>query len=273
MVDIREIRVWNVNVPSVPSWGLTVPDSIPLAVPITQELITGPIGFPIVDVPGCVEARETDGNNNLLEDDPWGNLILCDGEAPVFPAFDYNPNNVAPVLEPKERVQLPPPLEQPKSETKTTENESDGSGGNFSGFGGGAPPPPPPPPPPPDPPASCPKPDDPPVGSKGKFGTSRVESYELNEDGICVTNWTSEKPQDVVFTYLPPPPLVLTTGATAAVAVTSSVLIKPLSDYLLKVIKPLTKKVLKKVLPRLLKKKPKVLSVRERRLEQRSLRK
>ena len=272
MVDIREIRVWNVVVPDVPDWALTVPDSIPAAVPITQELVTGPIGFPIVDVPGCVEARETSGNNNLIEDDPYGNLILCDGTQPVMPAFDYNPNNLQPVIEPEKNVQLPPPLEQPKSETKSTSDEGSGSGAGIGGLSGGPPSPPPVIPPPP-PPASCPRPDDPPVGSKGKFGTKRVESYELNEDGECVTNWISEKPQDIAFTYLPPPPVALTTGAVAAVAVTSSVLMKPVSDYLLKLVKPLVKKTLKKVLPRLLKKKPKVLSVRERRLEQRSLRK
>ena len=74
-------------------------------------------------------------------------------------------------------------------------------------------------------------------------------------------------------TYLPPPPLILSTGAIAATAVTSSVLIKPLSDYLLKIIKPLVKKVLKKVLPKLMGKKPKVLSLRERQSSQRDLRK
>ena len=271
MVDIRDIRVWNVRVPDVPDWAIAVPNSIPLAVPITQELITGPIGFPVVDVPGCVEARETSGNNNLIEDDPYGNLLLCDGTQPVMPAFDYNPNNLQPVIEPTKNVQLPPPLEQPKSKSQNTEDK--GSGADMSGFGGASPPTPPPTSPPPPAPPACPRPDDPPVGSKGKFGTKRVESYELNEDGECVTNWISEKPQDIAFTYLPPPPVALTTGAVAAVAVTSSVLMKPVSDYILKLVKPLVKKTLKKVLPRLLKKKPKVLSVRERRLEQRNLKK
>ena len=235
-MDIRYIRVRDVSVPKIPDWAVITPESIPLAVPVTQGLITGQIGFPIVDVPGCVTARETDGNNNLIEDDENGNLILCDGTAPVFPTFDYSPNDLKPIIDKKPNIQLPPARDPPPV------NE-------------------------------CPRPDDPPVGSKGKFGTARVSGYELNEEGQCITLWESQKPQDVAFTYLPPPPLVLTTGATAAVAVTSSVLIKPLSDYLLKVVKPLVKKTLKKVLPRLLKKKPKVLSLRERRLEQKSLRK
>jgi hypothetical protein len=271
VVDIRQIRVWNVRVPDVPDWAIAVPNSIPLAMPVTQDLVTGQIGFPIVDIPGCVEARETSGNNNLIEDDPWGNLILCDGTQPVFPTFDYNANNLEPVIPAAKNVQLPPPLDQPKSESQSTDDQS--TGGDMSGFGGDPPPTPPPTTPLPPATPSCPRPDDPPIGSKGKFGTKRVESYELNEDGECVTNWISEKPQDIAFTYLPPPPVALTTGAVAAVAVTSSVLMKPLSDYLLKLVKPLVKKTLKKVLPRLLKKKPKVLSLRERRLEQRNSKK
>ena len=163
MVDIRDIRVWNVRVPDVPDWAIAVPNSIPLAVPITQELITGPIGFPVVDVPGCVEARETSGNNNLIEDDPYGNLLLCDGTQPVMPAFDYNPNNLQPVIEPTKNVQLPPPLEQPKSKSQNTEDK--GSGADMSGFGGASPPTPPPTSPPPPAPPACPRPDDPPVGS------------------------------------------------------------------------------------------------------------
>ncbi len=99
-----------------------------------------------------------------------------------------------------------------------------------------------------------------------------MSGYRLNERGECVTLWTAEKPQDVAFTYLPPPPVILSTGAIAATAVTSSVLIKPLSDALLKIVKPLTKRLVKKVLSRL-GKKPKVLSVRERRLEQKALKK
>lgn len=267
-MDIRYIRVRDVSVPKIPDWAVITPESIPLAVPVTQGLITGQIGFPIVDVPGCVTARETDGNNNLIEDDENGNLILCDGTAPVFPTFDYSPNDLKPIIDKKPNIQLPPST-PPAENIANTDALSEGlnTGMNLPG--------PTTLPPASDPPSvnECPRPDDPPVGSKGKFGTARVSGYELNEDGQCITLWESQKPQDVAFTYLPPPPLVLTTGATAAVAVTSSVLIKPLSDYLLKVVKPLVKKTLKKVLPRLLKKKPKVLSLRERRLEQRSLRK
>ena len=264
MSEIREIKVKEIEVPDIPRWAASTPSSLPNVPLVTQQIIADQIGFPVMDVPGCVEARETANNDKLVVDAETTNLIVCDpGQQPSFTPMDYNPDSTPPVAN---NVMLPPPLDQPTSESKTESESNTDTGGNAggtSGGGGGNPPPPPPP---------CPRPDDPPVGSKGKFGTARVESYYRDVSGECKINWSSEKPQDVAFTYLPPPPVALTTAAIAATAVTSSVLIKPLSDALLKIVKPLTKKVVKKVLSRL-GKKTKVLSVRERRSEQRSQKK
>ncbi len=262
MSKIREIKVREIDVPEIPNWAIAIPESIPVFSPITQQIITGQIGFPVMDVPGCVEARETANNDQLVIDAENTNLLVCDpGQQPSFTPMDYSPDSTPPVAK---NVMLPPPLDQPKSESKSTNNNNI-SDGAIDPSGG-------PQLPAPKTPEPCPRPDDPPIGSKGKFGTARVESYYRDASGECKIKWTAEKPQDVAFTYLPPPPVALTTAAIAATAVTSSVLIKPLSDALLKIVKPLTKKVVKKVLSRL-GKKPKVLSVRERRSEQRSLKK
>ncbi len=262
MSKIREIKVREIDVPEIPNWAIAIPESIPVFSPITQQIITGQIGFPVMDVPGCVEARETANNDQLVIDAENTNLLVCDpGQQPSFTPMDYSPDSTPPVAK---NVMLPPPLDQPKSESKSTNNNNI-SDGAIDPSGG-------PQLPSPRTPEPCPRPDDPPIGSKGKFGTARVESYYRDASGECKIKWTAEKPQDVAFTYLPPPPVALTTAAIAATAVTSSVLIKPLSDALLKIVKPLTKKVVKKVLSRL-GKKPKVLSVRERRSEQRSLKK
>ena len=262
MSKIREIKIREIDVPEIPNWAIAIPESIPVFSPITQQIITGQIGFPVMDVPGCVEARETANNDNLVIDAENTNLLVCDpGQQPSFNAMDYNPDSTPPIAK---SVMLPPPLDQPKSESKSTNNNNI-SDGAIDPTGG-------PQLPAPRTPDPCPRPDDPPIGSKGKFGTARVESYYRDASGECKIKWTAEKPQDVAFTYLPPPPVALTTAAIAATAVTSSVLIKPLSDALLKIVKPITKKVVKKVLSRL-GKKPKVLSVRERRLEQKALKK
>ncbi len=262
MSKIREIKVREIDVPEIPNWAIAIPESIPVFSPITQQIITGQIGFPVMDVPGCVEARETANNDQLVIDAENTNLLVCDpGQQPSFTPMDYSPDSTPPVAK---NVMLPPPLDQPKSESKSTNNNNI-SDGAIDPSGG-------PQLPAPKTPEPCPRPDDPPIGSKGKFGTARVESYYRDASGECKIKWTAEKPQDVAFTYLPPPPVALTTAAIAATAVTSSVLIKPLSDALLKIVKPLTKRLVKRVLSRL-GKKPKVLSVRERRSEQRSLKK
>ena len=76
----------------------------------TQSPVTTHIGFPIVDIPGCVETRDSQNNKNLFMDDPKGNLVLCDGNVP-----SYNPLN----FEPERHLKTPSPkidtrLKQPK---------------------------------------------------------------------------------------------------------------------------------------------------------------
>ena len=262
MSEIREIKVRNIDVPEIPNWAISIPESLPSLSPVTQQQIVSQIGFPVMDVPGCVEARETANNDNLVVDAKDTNLLLCDpGQQPSFTPMDYSPDSTPPVAK---NVMLPPPLDQPKSESKTSTNNNISDTTVDPSVG--------PQLPAPTTPDPCPRPDDPPIGSKGKFGTARVESYYRDASGECKINWTAEKPQDVAFTYLPPPPVALTTAAIAATAVTSSVLIKPLSDALLKIVKPLTKRLVKRVLSRL-GKKTKVLSVRERQVQQRALKK
>ena len=68
MSKIREIKIRNIDVPEIPNWAISIPESLPVLSPVTQQQITGQIGFPIMDVPGCVEARETSNNENLVID-------------------------------------------------------------------------------------------------------------------------------------------------------------------------------------------------------------
>jgi len=262
---VRDIRVRDLSVPEIRVWAVEQPASLPIDLPVTVDM-----GWPLIEMPGCVEARE-EWNEKALEDDPEGNLLLCtDAGMPSFQTLDYSQegmtfvNKGGPDL-PSAGIGGDQDNDQENSESSETNQDSSSfSTDNFTG----------------DIPKNveteeepCPRPDDPSIGSKGKFGRGRVKGYERDEQGECITLWEEVAVLETVNTYLPPPPLILSTGAIAATAVTSSVLIKPLSDYLLKIIKPVVKKVLKKVLPKLMGKKPKVLSVRERRLSQRDLRK
>ena len=262
---VRDISIRDLSVPTVKVWAADPPASLPLYLPVTADM-----GWPLIEMPGCVEARE-EWNEKALEDDPEGNLLLCtDVGMPSFQTLDYNQEGM--VFVQKKSPDLPNTgvggdQDNSKENNESGDTNQDTSAFSTDNFTG-------------DIPKNteleeqpCPRPDDPSVGSKGKFGRGRVKGYERNEEGECITLWEEVAVLETVNTYLPPPPLILSTGAIAATAVTSSVLIKPLSDYLLKIIKPLVKKVLKKVLPKLMGKKPKVLSVRERRLSQRDLRK
>jgi len=67
---------------------------------------------------------------------------------------------------------------------------------------------------------------------------------------------------------IPAPGMVVTTGGIAVIATSSALLAKPLADILLKVVKPTVKKVMKKIATIRGKTVP-VLSIAERRQEQR----
>ena len=54
------------------------------------------IGLPVVDIPGCVEAHETNNpkNNKIKEDDPSGTYTLCDAGVPSYNPINYNPEEM-----------------------------------------------------------------------------------------------------------------------------------------------------------------------------------
>ena len=77
------------------------------------------IGLPIVDIPGCVEAHQTNNskNNKIKEDDPSGTYTLCDAGVPSYNPINYNPeemtiDRLAPV--PNTKLPEPPEVEAPE---------------------------------------------------------------------------------------------------------------------------------------------------------------
>ena len=90
MPEIREIQIGNLNVPQIPDWLMSPPQSIPPVVPVTLNL-----GTPIVNMPGCVESHPDAGKSKTLaEDDPQGTRTYCDGQTPSFNPIDYNPEEM-----------------------------------------------------------------------------------------------------------------------------------------------------------------------------------
>jgi len=214
------------------------------------------LGFPVANIPGCVETRNTQpGNPDAYTNDPKGNFTVCDGTMPSFPAaLDFTPGTLTysrakpPAISPEKKPADKQPAESPLPDV----------------------------PPAPDIPnvgteLPCPPPDAIPIGAKNKLQTAVVIGYE-RVNGECQTQF---KPLDlpaILGNHLPGTPVVVTTAAIAVVATSAAVIAKPLGDVLLKTIKPLVKKMIKKIKGKL-GKKTIAESAWQRRRFQRSLKK
>ena len=219
-------------------------------------------GFPVVEIPGCVETRNTQaGNKAAYDTDPRGNFTVCSGEMPSYRPLDFTPGTLT-------YSTAKPPL--PKAETEAEDKKKSAGDSNQPTAplpsGGGIPdnlldsqelP--------------CPPPDAIPIGAKNKSQTAVVIGYK-RVDGKCETMYEQLPVPAIVSNYLPGAPVVLTTATIAATATTSAIVAKPLGDYVLKLVKPTVKKVIKKLKEKLGKKiVPE--SVAERRKFQKALRK
>ena len=243
MAEIPEIRVRSLDIPVISNYLTDPPQALPAAVPVTVN-----IGFPVVDLPGCIEAHQTKNakNGQITDDDSRGVLTFCDGQVPSFNPINFNeevelPTPEAP-LPTYKAPEVPVAPEIPKNAVPKVEKEE----------------------------VPCPGPNSPRIGDIAQNKEEKVSGYELqniNGQQICVTLY-----EPIPFTeqYLPAPQVVATTAGIAAVATTSALLAKPLADILLKVVKPLVKKTIKKVAAKF-GKQSKQLSMTERREVQREL--
>lgn len=240
MAEIRDIGIRNVNIRQViiPD-RFAAPPRVPSAPPITEQ-----VGVPVIDIPGCVEAHlenKRGKNSELVEDDPKGARVFCDGNMPSFNPINYNPDELKitqpppkpPAVRPPE---TPAPPEIPKDAAPEVEAKE-------------APP--------------CPGPNALRIGDVAQNQRERVSGHELqtvNGELICVILWEDIP---IVAQYLPTGQVATTTAAIAVTAASSAILAKPLADLLLKVFKPVIKKVITKV-SKLRGKKVKIESLKER---------
>ena len=235
MAEIRDIRNVEVRDINVPSW-MTAPPRIPSAPPVTVQ-----VGVPVIDIPGCVEAHldnKQGTNDKLVEDDPDGARVFCDGNMPSFNPINYNPEELKyeqpppkpPVVRPPETPAAP---EVPKDAVPKVEEKEE---------------------------LPCPPPNAPRIGDVAQNQKERVSGFEM-QNGVCVTLY-----EDIPLTaqYLPAPQVAATTAVIAVTATSSALLAKPLADLLLKVFKPVIKKVITKI-SKLRGKKVKIDSLKERR--------
>ena len=228
------------------------PQSIPSEPPITLQL-----GFPVADIPGCVETRNAQpGNQEAYSNDPRGNVIICDGTMPSFKPLDFTSNTAGfqEAKPPKLDLDTEKPADEPNQPDKISPKP--GAVPDALNVATQIP---------------CPPPDVIPIGAKNKSQTAIIIGYE-RIDGKCEAIYEPLGIPTIIGNYLPGAPVVITTATVAAVATTAAIFAKPLGDFVLKAVKPTVKKTIKKIKERMGKQVP-VESVWQRRQNQRSLRK
>lgn len=242
-----------IGVPEIPEWRGIPPRSLPQEPPITLM-----IGFPVAEIPGCVETRNTQaGNEKAYDNDPKGNFVVCDGTMPSFNAMDITPGTLTygstkpPAINPPEAKEKPADKQPAKSPSPDVPPASDIPNVEAE--------------------LPCPPPDAIPIGAKNKLQTAVITGYK-RVDGECKAQFKSLDIPTILGNHLPGSPVVVTTATIAVVATTAAVLAKPLGDILLKTIKPAVKKTIKKIKEKL-GKTTVVESAWQRRKSQRSLKK
>ena len=220
-------------------------------IPYTDPPLTLQLGFPIVDIPGCVTMHQDNKyhksglpiDKNLIENDPDQAMTLCPaGEYPSYDAMNYEPEQLVMTYEQKAPPVAPPPdaPDTPEAPTDSIPKQEE-----------------------PD----CPGPNQPRIGDVAQNQTEKVSGYELQNDPvnpgkkICVILY-----EDItaVEQYLPSAQVASTTAVIATVATGSALLAKPLADLLLRVFRPAIKQVVGRVQKLLGKKETEMLSVRQR---------
>ena len=231
MEPIEEIGIPNVTIPQIVQrdWLIGVP-----FIPNNDPPVTLQLGFPIVEMPGCVTMHKDNKDHvsgrpfdrDLVNQDPKGTTTLCPhGEYPSYEAMDYQPENLVVTREtPPPPVAPPPEVEAPPVPDT----------GNIAK----------------DKEIECPAPNQPRVGDLTQNGEERVTGHEI-QNGQCVVLYESTT---AVEKFLPSTNQVSTTAAIAVVA-TASAAATPL---LLRVIKPIIKKTVDTVKKKLGKGKKKV---------------
>ena len=218
MEPIEPIGVPNVTIPQVKQsdWIFGIP-----FIPNNDPPVTLQIGFPIVDMPGCVKMHKDNQDHvtrlpfdkDLVNQDEKGSTTLCPhGEYPSYDAMDYQPENLIVTRETPPPPVAPPPEVDPPEIPDT---------GDIVGKKE----------------VPCPGPTNLRVGDVTQSGNERVVGHQLSADGkVCETLY---EPTSPVEKYLPS--INQTTNVTAlAVVATAGAAATPL---LIRIIRPVIKKI------------------------------
>ena len=177
------------------------------------------IGLPIVNIPGCVEAHETNNpkNNKINEEDPSGTYTLCDAGVPSYNPINYNPEEMTisrPAPVPNTEVPEPPEVEAPEIPKDLKQSQCPTEVQKLTQ----------------------------PIGTLVESGTKKITEYRLvGKECIPITEEITIT--DQIIKGIPSANQVTTTTSIAVVA-TAAAAATPL---LLRVVKPVIKQLSKKI--------------------------
>ena len=222
MSEIKQINIPNIAIPNFGTNDVWL-NGVPF-VPNNDPPVTLQLGFPIVDMPGCVTMHKDNKDHvtgrpfdkDLVNQDPKGSTTLCPhGEYPTYDAMDYEPEQLI-----IQRETPPPPVSPPPEVEPPQPPDTSNVGGKEKEI-------------------ECPAPNQPRVGDLTQKGDERVVGHEI-QNGQCVVLY---EPTTVIEKFLPSSNQVTTTTAIAVVATASAAA----TPILLRIFKPVITKLWKTI--------------------------
>jgi len=231
MEPIQKIDVPNITIPQFGTNEVWL-NGVPF-VPSNHPSVTTQIGFPIVEMPGCVKMHQDNKDHvtrmpfdhDLVNQDEKGSTTLCPhGEYPTYDAMEYTPEQLI-----IQRETPPPPVSPPPEIDPPEIPDTGDIGGKEE--------------------VPCPGPGQLRVGDVTQSGDERVVGHQLSADGkTCETLY---EPTTPVEKYLPSINQTTTTVAIAVVATAGAaatpLLLRIFKPVITKLWKTLQKKLGKKV--------------------------
>mgnify|MGYP000182027219 FL=1 len=233
MSEIKQINVPNVVIPKFGTNEVWL-NGVPF-VPSNHPSVTTQIGFPIVEIPGCVKMHKDNQDKvtglpfdkDLVNQDEKGSTTLCPhGEYPTYDAMEYTPEQLIIQRE------TPPPPVSPPPEIEPPEIPNTGDLGKKEDV-------------------PCPGPGNLRVGDITQSGDERVVGHKLSDDGkVCETLY---EPTTAIEKFIPSTnqatnalaiAVIATAGATA-----TPIILRIVKPILTKIWKTIQKKMGKKVEP------------------------
>ena len=231
MSEINEINIPNIVIPKFGTNEVWL-NGVPF-VPSNHPPVTTQIGFPIVEMPGCVKMHQDNQDHvtrmpfdhDLVNQDEKGSTTLCPhGEYPSYDAMEYTPEQLIIQREtPAPPVSPPPEIEPP-------EIPDTGDLGKKEEV-------------------PCPGPGNLRVGDITQSGDERVVGHKLSDDGkICETLYEPTTPLEkfIPSTNQATNALAIAVIATAG-ATATPIILRIVKPILTKIWKTMQKKLGKKV--------------------------